>query len=89
MKSGSHLSVVPPPIEEPIAAPVAEHEFMTAEEAAKLLRLTPQTVRTYVNEGKIPGARKIGTEIRVHRPTLVASFSTAADPRRKPRRVHG
>lgn len=33
--------------------------LITAEEAAEILKVTPQTIRAYINKGKLPAA-KIG-----------------------------
>lgn len=46
-------------------------EVLTVDEAAKLLRVDRKTVYTAVQRGKLPGARKLGRTIRVHRQTLL------------------
>ncbi len=70
------------------AAPSTEAhpEFITADEAAVLLRLNPKTVRAYAAAGQIPGAQRIGGKIRIHRSTLVASFQTSPEGRARRRR---
>jgi excisionase family DNA binding protein len=45
---------------------------ITVDEAAELLRVDRKTVYTAVQRGKLPGVRKVGRAIRIHRPTLVA-----------------
>lgn len=47
-------------------APVADDEYLTTEEAAKLLKLHPDTVRRLIREGKLPGI-KIGGQYRIRR----------------------
>ncbi len=43
-----------------------EHDIMTLEEVAKYLKMTPQTVYKWAQEGQIPGA-KLGKEWRFRR----------------------
>jgi excisionase family DNA binding protein len=80
--SSTALATRTPP-ESGVRLIVAEEgpEFLTADEAAGLLRVAPKTVRAYAAEGKIPGARIICGKLRVHRPTLVASFTASPDRR--------
>jgi len=47
-------------------------EVLTVDEAAELLRVDRKTVYTAIRRGKLPGVRKVGRSIRIHRPTLVA-----------------
>lgn len=44
---------------------------LTVDEAAELLRCDRKTVYTAIQRGKLPGVRKIGRAIRIHRPTLL------------------
>ncbi|MDX9971594.1 MAG: helix-turn-helix domain-containing protein [FCB group bacterium] len=46
-----------------------EHEIMTVEDVAKYLKLKPQTVYKWAQEGQIPGA-KLGKEWRFRRSIL-------------------
>jgi excisionase family DNA binding protein len=46
-----------------------EHDIMTLEEVAKYLKLQPQTVYKWAQEGQIPGA-KLGKEWRFRRRIL-------------------
>lgn len=55
--------------------PPSVREFLTAEEAAELLNLAPKTIYALASAGDLPGAAKIGGALRIHRPTLIASFS--------------
>lgn len=44
---------------------------LTVDEAAELLRCERKTVYTAIQRGKLPGVRKIGRVIRIHRATLL------------------
>ncbi len=55
-----------------------ETVLLTAREAAALLRVEPQTIRTWVRQGRLPGLR-IGTlDIRIRRCDLDAFLERAA-----------
>ncbi len=45
-------------------------EWATLREAGRYLRLSEPTVRRLLRDGKLPGARRIGSQWRVHLPTL-------------------
>ena len=45
---------------------------LTVDEAATLLRCDRKTVYTAIQRGKLPGVRRVGRSIRIHRPTLIA-----------------
>lgn len=45
---------------------------ITVDEAAALLRVDRKSVYTAIRRGKLPGVRRVGRAIRIHRPTLVA-----------------
>ena len=47
-------------------------ELLTIKEAARALRLHPETVRRLLNDGKIP-AVKIGRSWRIHLRTMIES----------------
>lgn len=53
-------------------------EVLTVEEVAKLLRLDRKTVYAMVQKNRLPGARRFGGAIRIHKPTLVAWMSKDA-----------
>ena len=44
---------------------------LTVDEAAALLRVDRKTVYTAIRRGKLPGVRKVGRVIRIHRATLL------------------
>lgn len=48
------------------------HPLMTIDELAALLRLNKDTTYKAAAERKIPGVRKIGRTIRIHRQTVMA-----------------
>jgi len=45
--------------------------LLTVKETARLLRLSQNSVYQGVKGGSIPGLRRVGRTIRVHRPTLL------------------
>jgi excisionase family DNA binding protein len=49
--------------------PPPEHEILTLEEVARYLRLKPQTIYKWAQEGRIPAA-KLGKEWRFRRSVL-------------------
>jgi excisionase family DNA binding protein len=51
-------------------APAADPEVLTVEQAAELLRVDADTVRTLAREGKIPG-RKVGRHWRFSRAAVL------------------
>lgn len=63
-----------------------ESPLMTVEELASLLRLNRETTYKAVSERRIPGVRRIGRTIRIHRQSILAwlasddkNFSSGAD----------
>jgi len=48
-----------------------EHDILTTDEAAELLRLSPYAVRDMARKGSLP-ARKVGKGWRFYKPDLVA-----------------
>lgn len=58
-------------------------EIMTIDEVAKYLKLKPQTIYTWAQNGKIPAA-KIGKEWRFRRDILDAWFVQHIDDKFKP-----
>lgn len=46
--------------------------FITVDELAKLLRLNRDTAYKAVAERQVPGVRRIGRTIRIHRQSLMA-----------------
>ena len=61
--------------DKPAASPIGDH-LLTIKEAAAVLRLTPRTVRAYVQRGEIEG-RIIGGRWRFRRADLDAFFANA------------
>lgn len=49
-------------------------DFITVDECAGLLRLNRKTVYDAIKGGQLAGARTVRGTIRIHRPTLLASF---------------
>ena len=53
-------------------------EVLTVKELASYLRLNIKTVYEAINKGEIPGAKKIGGRIVIHRLTLEAWFRSCS-----------
>ena len=53
--------------------------MLTVDELAALLRVEPKTIYRAVKLGEIPGARRLGRAIRIHRPTLLRWLEGNAD----------
>ena len=51
-----------------------QEEFLTVEETAELLKVSTRTIYDLARAGELPGAKKLGNQWRVHKPTLVASW---------------
>ena len=51
------------------------HEVLTVAELAALLRVGRKTAYALVNAGEIPGARRIGRAIRIHRRAVLRWLS--------------
>lgn len=49
-----------------MTADVPEERFLTPEEVADMLRVSPRTVNRWLNQGKLPGV-KIGSRWRIER----------------------
>lgn len=66
------------------AAPATLDPLLTVEEVAALLRLNAKSIYKLVDEGKLPGVRRIGRRVRFYRPELVAWLAgqESARPRR-------
>lgn len=61
--------------------------MLSVDETAALLRLNRKTVYELVKAGDLPGAQRFAGTIRVHKATLLASFSVGVPPKqRKPSR---
>jgi excisionase family DNA binding protein len=70
----------------------APPQHLTVSDAARVLGISPQTVRQLAHAGELPGAYRIGTAIRIP-PEAIAAYAaahpvTGPDPRRDSRR-HG
>lgn len=61
---------------------------LTVDELAALLRLDRKTVYAMVNRGEIPGVRRFGRTVRIHRDTVLRWLADgqgqAPRPRRRP-----
>lgn len=51
--------------------PAHDPEVLTVDEAAALLRVNRKTLYEAIRSGAIPGVRRIGRAIRVHRETML------------------
>lgn len=47
-----------------------QSEFLTINELAKILKISPPTIRKALKNGEIPGAIKIGKGYRIHKETF-------------------
>jgi excisionase family DNA binding protein len=56
-------------------------EVLTVREAAHLLRVNRKTLYEDIRQGKIPGVRRIGGTIRVHRSSLLSWMANGQVPR--------
>lgn len=52
-------------------APDPPVEVLTVDELAALLRLDRKTVYAAINRSEIPGARRFGRTVRIHRDTVL------------------
>jgi excisionase family DNA binding protein len=59
---------------------------LTVDEAAGLLRVNRKTLYELIQRGELPGVRRLGRAIRIHRPTLIRWL---ADQGRVPRSSRG
>ena len=57
--------------EEVLAHPLSRPDVLTVEELAELLRLERKTVYACISRGEIPGVRRLGGAIRVHREAVL------------------
>lgn len=73
---------------EPVPVSSAAPPILTVEELAALLRLDHKTVYAMVNRGEIPGVRRFGRTLRIHRDTVLQWMANgqgqAPRPRRRP-----
>jgi excisionase family DNA binding protein len=67
----SRSAPVEPTRSEPSAPPEQLPPVLTADEVAKILRLDRKTVYAALARGEIPGARRIGRAVRLHRDTVL------------------
>lgn len=54
------------------ALPSSLPVVLTVDELAELLRVNHKTVRDAIARGEIPGVRRIGGTIRIHRDTVIS-----------------
>lgn len=60
-------------------------DFCDVEEFASCVNLNRKTVYDMINAGKLKGAQRFGRVIRIHKPTMLASFADVELPVRKRR----
>lgn len=65
---------------------MSESDIITVDEAATLLRLNRKTIYDAVKLGELPGARYVRGTIRIHKPTLLASFESMDVPSKQRKR---
>ena len=54
-----------------MSEPVIEDGFMNVDELAALLRVDRKTVYAAIQDGTIPGVKRIGRTIRIYRPVVL------------------
>lgn len=55
----------------PVDAPALEPAVLTVDELAVLLRVDRKTAYAAVTRGEVPGVRRLGRTIRVHRESVI------------------
>ena len=63
-----------------------ENTFLTIEEAADLLRISPRSAYTLARESRLAGAVKVGNQWRVDRDALMAWVKEEGVPENDPRK---
>jgi excisionase family DNA binding protein len=53
-----------------------EPEFLTVEELSSLLRVDRKTTYAAIARGELPGVRRIGRVVRIHRATVLEWLAT-------------
>jgi excisionase family DNA binding protein len=80
----------PPDTPNGAAEPVliqTQHDVLTVAELAGLLRVDRKTAYALVKAGEIPGARRIGRTIRIHRGRVLRWLSEGQDRTSRSRRI--
>jgi excisionase family DNA binding protein len=72
--------------EEQLHSDNEEHDVLTADELAVMLRLDRKTVYAAIKAGDIPGVRTFGRAIRISRATVVAWLASGQGRSSRPRR---
>lgn len=62
------------------AEPTAEPTVLTVDETAELLSVDRKTLYAAIKRNEIPGVRRIGRSIRIHRETFLEWFSSNSIP---------
>jgi excisionase family DNA binding protein len=55
--------------------------MMTVNEAAAFLRMNRKSLYRLIDQRRLPGAKRFGRTIRIHRPTLMKSFEVGEKPK--------
>ena len=50
---------------------ITEGDFLSVKELASLLRVDTKTVYAAIQEGSIPGVKRLGRTIRIYRPAVL------------------
>ena len=56
----------------PVRDVVDEPTVLTVDEVARVLRVDRKTIYELIRRGELPGVRRLGRSVRIHRPTVLA-----------------
>jgi excisionase family DNA binding protein len=60
-------------------------DIITVDELAEYMRVNRKTIYEAVKAGEIPGARRIGGTIRIHKPTVLTWLEKGEEPKQRKR----
>lgn len=78
--------MLPPTLSPPVVlTPAGASAVLTVDELASLLRVDRKTAYAAVTRGDVPGVRRLGRTIRVHREAVMAWLRDGQAPRKRGR----
>jgi excisionase family DNA binding protein len=75
------------PASSPVLDAVDEPTVLTVDELARLLRVDRKTIYELVRRGELPGVRRLGRSVRIHRATVLAWLSEGQGRVSRSRRI--
>jgi len=60
-------------------------DIITVDELAEYMGANRKTVYRWFNDGRLPGARRLGRIIRIHKPTVLAWLEKGEGPKLRKR----